>query len=366
MTEMIILGLDIGGANTKYGLLLVKDEGKTILASGSDYFPLWKRFSEYPQYLRRLKSNLTEKWGDIDQVVFVTTAELADCFQTKKEGITKLTALVKSVFPHKHGKEVLILNINGEFLPAQKAQEHFLTVSATNWVASALIIAKEYPNCLLLDIGTTTTDILPIYNGMIAAKGKTDLERLIHSELVYTGLLRTNVATICHTVMFDKQEIPLASELFATSGDVYLLLDELKEEQFTTETADGKPATKEHAKARLARIICADINQLSSEEIISIARQIKNAQLQQISQALMKKMTEYTKQFNEQPFVVLVGSGAPIIGQAVLQHSNIQEYLILTEDQNTVKNTFPAIAVAKLFANKVFMSKEEKISGSPD
>ena len=50
-----------------------------------------------------------------------------------------------------------------------------------------------------MDMCTTTTDIIPIINKQNIAK-HTDVERLGSGELVYTGMLRTNIATIVHSI----------------------------------------------------------------------------------------------------------------------------------------------------------------------
>lgn len=68
-------------------------------------------------------------------------------------------------------------------------------------------------DCILVDIGSTTTDIIPIRNGSEAARGKYDIERLNTGELVYTGMLRTNVATIVDRVPIDDKWYRVSSEL---------------------------------------------------------------------------------------------------------------------------------------------------------
>ena len=53
-----------------------------------------------------------------------------------------------------------------------------------------------HPDALLIDVGSTTADVVPIVAGRVAATGRNDLERLQAGELVYTGVLRTNLAAI--------------------------------------------------------------------------------------------------------------------------------------------------------------------------
>ena len=65
-----------------------------------------------------------------------------------------------------------------------EAKENYLEVAGVNWVATAWLVSKFIKNCIVVDIGSTTTDIIPIVDGKMVVKGKTDLERLSNGELV--------------------------------------------------------------------------------------------------------------------------------------------------------------------------------------
>ena len=54
-----------------------------------------------------------------------------------------------------------------------------------NWHAGAALIARYCREALLIDMGSTTTDIIPIVAGAVAARGYTDAERLTTGELAY-------------------------------------------------------------------------------------------------------------------------------------------------------------------------------------
>ena len=108
----------------------------------------------------------------------------------------------------------------------------------------------------------------------MAAQGKTDLDKLMCGELIYTGSLRTNVAAIVHSVPIRDGCATVSSELFALSGDAHMILGHITEEQYTSETADGRGKTVPEALARLARVVCADTEMLTKQEIIDIAKYI--------------------------------------------------------------------------------------------
>src|SRR5262249_43386755 len=125
-------------------------------------------------------------------------------------------------------------------VPVGAARDRPLPPAAANWLASALLVARTVRDAILVDCGGTTTDLIPIAGGEVVARGRTDLDRLRCAELVYTGALRTNVATIVRTVPIRGEPCPVASELFAISADAYLLLGRLTPEHCTCSFPDGR------------------------------------------------------------------------------------------------------------------------------
>jgi probable H4MPT-linked C1 transfer pathway protein len=343
----LVLGLDIGGANTKYVLLSYTNKKAELLMAESEYFPFWKDHQKLALFLTNLKEKIESKFGLVNQVSFVTTAELADCYQTKKEGIKDICSAVDEVFSDKNP---VIMDVNGNFINMADASKKWLEVAATNWFASASLIGLHYPNAIVIDIGSTTTDFIPVNEGKVVAKGKNDLERLTSKELVYTGLLRTNVATVVQNLKVRSENVSISSEFFATTGDVYFILDDLEASEFTVETADGKPITKRNSLARIARVVCADLNQLSKNELLDIAKQIKLKQIQILSSSLEKVLQNYQKKYKIIPEFVLIGSGARVIGSEILKQLDISSSIFADEIfiQETT-NCFNAFAVAELY-----------------
>ena len=116
------------------------------------------------------------------------TAELSQLFRTKREGVRFVLDSIEAAFP---GASVHVYTVDGRFLTPADAREHPLSVAAANWAATARAVAVHHPDALLVDIGTTTTDLVPIVGGEVVAVGHTDPERLMSAELLYTGAVRT-------------------------------------------------------------------------------------------------------------------------------------------------------------------------------
>ena len=139
------------------------------------------------------------------------------------------------------------MGFDGQFHLIAAILENPLLAAASNWLALATIAARlvGQGGGLLIDVGSTTTDIIPLIDGNPAPRGRTDTERLGSGELVYTGVRRTPVCALADRLPFGGVPTGLAAELFATTHDVYLTLGALPEKPDDTDTADGRPATRE-------------------------------------------------------------------------------------------------------------------------
>lgn len=314
----MILGIDIGGANTK----VASSDGKHVELH---YIPLWKN-TRLPEVLldiaRRLKP---------EKVGVVITGELADCFPDKETGISYIVDSVHSAF-----KDAYFLDSSGVFTKEKKR-----SIAAANWMASALFAGKDYKDCIFVDIGSTTTDIIPISGGVPRA-GRTDFERLKMSELVYSGVLRTNIAAILDTVKLNDAILRISSELFAITADAYMLLGMVSGEEYTCDTPDGAGKTLIDARRRLARVVCADLTEIGDEELFSIAQQVMEAQLMDISYALR----DVAKRYGIRK-IVACGIGE-FLAKRAAEKLGFDIVLLSEKYGKEVSKVFPAYAVAQL------------------
>jgi (4-(4-[2-(gamma-L-glutamylamino)ethyl]phenoxymethyl)furan-2-yl)methanamine synthase len=301
------LGWDIGAVNVKAALLSPEQAERNQVASQP--LEIWRDKNQLPGILQKIYADLSP--GAPPQAMAVTmTAELSDAFSTKREGVLFVLECLKSCFPD---PAIYCLSLSGEFVPVSEALSRPLEFAAANWLASALWIAKQLPNCLLLDVGSTTTDIIPILDGDVNVSERTDLARLSSGELVYTGALRTNLAAIVQSVPVAGQVCRVASEYFAISGDVHLILGNLEPHDYTCPTPDGQAPSVDSARKRLARLVCADDEMLSTSEIDELARHIYTRQIRQIQEGIGQVISRLP-QLRIHP-VVILGSGA-FLGKA--------------------------------------------------
>lgn len=323
---MQVLGLDIGGANLKAAC----SDGRSL----SRPFPIWK----YPERLAaEIRSLETQLASQTDVFAVTMTAELADCFETKAAGVAHILAAVQEVAG---SRPVLVWLTDGRFATCEAAIRQPLLAAASNWQALATWATRLVGTtpALLIDIGTTTTDLIPIDGGQVAATGRTDVTRLLAGELVYTGVRRTPLCAVASVVPFQGSMCPLSAELFATTLDAYLCLDQISEDVTDLETANGRPATKAAAHDRLARQLCCDRDELNADQAAVMARFLADRQRRQITQALDQVLQARPPR----EAVIISGSGSFLAEQIVISHPHLKDASLIEIGRRGTDN--PAVA----------------------
>jgi probable H4MPT-linked C1 transfer pathway protein len=271
-TPVSWMALDIGGANIK--------AAHTAGPAQTLPFELWKR----PDELSLAVAALAATFPPCDRVAVTMTAELCDCYPTKAVGVNAVLDAVLDAFL---SRPIAVWGVDGRFHEIDAIRQQPALAAAANWLALATLVARLVPDGagLLIDIGTTTTDLIPLDRGWAAARGRTDTERLQNGELVYAGIRRTPVCALATELAYREVPIGLAAELFASTLDVYLTLDELAADPKDLSTADGRPATKDAARDRLARMIGTDRDTFTADDALAFAHAADAALLARLETA---------------------------------------------------------------------------------
>ena len=275
-----VVGWDIGGVNTKVARLSRTPDGP-VLQSASVAYEIKDDPLALADTLARAASSVGSEIGDRHAVTM--TAELSQAFRTKREGVEFILDALEATFV---GCELHVYTVDGRFLSTTEARKATLLVSAANWAATASLVARWRPTCVLIDIGTTSADLIPVLNGEVVAHGRTDPERLLSGELVYTGVLRTPAEAIASHVPLWDGDASIAADGFALIGDVHLWLGRLEPRDYTCRTPGGRVPSREWAAERLARVVCADRDILDNHAIDRIARALARAQVNTVAAAL--------------------------------------------------------------------------------
>ena len=194
MNRQTVLAFDIGGANLK----LATSDGLSI----SRPFPLWK----WPERLVGELQSMLELAPQCDMIAATMTGELADCFATKREGVRHI---VNALCEAAGDCPVSIYLVDGSFVSPLIASEQPHLAAASNWHALASYVAASVVpdrDAILVDIGSTTCDVIPLSQGRVATEYLTDTTRLLASELLYMGVERTPVCSISATLPYRDEE----------------------------------------------------------------------------------------------------------------------------------------------------------------
>ena len=359
MKNLTILGLDIGGANTKAALVQFSNSKILDSIHYVEYFPFWeKKLNEIPKIFKNIISIFKNKnfsLKNIDYIAITITAELSDAFQTKREGIlTILTALGK-VFEK---EKMFFISNSGKFLDYIAAKSEFSNIAAANWMSTSLFLGQFISQGILIDAGSTTIDIIPIVNSVPVAKGKDDISRMLNHELIYTGGLRATIPSITQFVPYKEKLVRISFEKFALISDVHRILNNISEIEYINDTADNRSKSIEDCYARLARIICMDFETITKDELDEIAYYIYKKQIEIVSDEIQKFITELIKRvplFERNLSFVITGISANFLAKKSLKklgYDNIQDYEKITNIPDQISSSAFAVAGALYFQLK--------------
>jgi probable H4MPT-linked C1 transfer pathway protein len=286
-----VVGWDLGGANLKLALI----EGGRVV-----------RVAQIPCPLRQEAGKFDSALGEAFRLcppsavhAVTMTGELSDVFPDRRAGVAYLVEMMREATD---GEALFYAGRLG-FLDHTRAAECPLDVASANWHASAAFVAQSFPEALFLDVGTTTTDLIPLKGAMVAARAFTDGERLAERELIYTGVVRTPVMAVTRTVPFKGRMQGITAERFATMADVWRLLGELAADADPYPTPDLKGKTTQDSAVRLARMLGRDLSDAGLLAITDAARLLAVCQLAEIEAAAHMLITRES-----------IGAGAPIVG----------------------------------------------------
>jgi hypothetical protein len=310
------LALDIGGANIK-------------VADGSGYvsvypFALWRNSEQLEHELRRVIAEAPAS----DHIVATMTGELADCYESKEEGVNQILLSLQRAADGRHTRVYLT---DGSMVTPIVAGRRYAEAAASNWHALACFAGRfmELGFALMIDVGSTTCDVIPFRDGLPTHSATTDTQRMVRGELVYTGIERSPLCAVVRTVPYRASICPVAHELFATMQDVYVILGSLPEDRATHYTADGRPATKNYARVRLARSICVDTEQFNHRDAVAIAQSAAEAQAEILANGIERVIQ---RQPAPPTSIVLCGHGE-FLARAALEQIGLNATIVSFSQQ---------------------------------
>ena len=282
MSHKNFIGWDIGGAHLKIASV---DNSGNINFVNQYASPLWQGAdcleALFPKAIKELPKSKHVH-------ALTITAELADVFENREQGVASLI----NVFEKSLGKDISLYALDNGLLNLESVRSKPMQIASANWHASSSYAASIIESGVFIDIGSTTTDIIPFYKNKLINKGYNDQTRLRFDELVYTGVIRTPLMALANKAPFKGEWQNIAAENFATTADVYRVLSCIQEEDDLMDAADGKSKDIQGSVQRLARMIGADNNGAVDIECWhKLAEYFRERQLQLISNALLRVLS---------------------------------------------------------------------------
>ncbi len=306
------------------------------------YLPLRTKKEE----LEGILKTLLRSYSDYHIRKFIITTS-SSFYSSAKETID---FVVQSVTKFIQSMNILCYTIDGDFLPIEEAIITPEKVVSAGWKALGdgiwELVGKD---ALIVNFSTRTTSFIPIKEGKILSNSSSDHERMKHSELLYYGLLETNVAFIKPKFEYKGDIYNLPFEPHAVAADVFLITNDLPQTDYIIDTPDKKAKFKEDAINRIRNMLCIVDDCLEEEDLVEIAEQLKSHMLEEINTNIKRKLEEYN--LNR---VIITGSGSNVLYQ-YLKNKMIYGELIQATDIIRSAEVNPAYCIAYLYAKKMIV-----------
>ena len=332
------IGWDLGGIHIKAAL--VDESGIEAVAQVPCL--LWQGVEALDASLQALPA-----WAREEACHAVTmTGELCDAFSSRHEGVAELVRWAT----HRLNGPVRIYAGRVGFMAPEPSLRAAPDVASANWHATARLVGRRCGDALLVDVGSTTADLIPVIAGNPRAQGYSDAERLRTGELVYTGAVRTPLMALGPRVPFRGHWVGLMAEHFATTADIHRLLGTLDGDADQQEAADGRGKSIPETETRLARMIGCDRADATPAEWRELAAAFADAQLARLVEAA-RQVLSASPLPGDAP---LVGCGAGrfiaerLAGRLARPYRDLNDILAPGLDNAWISTCAPAVAVALL------------------
>jgi len=332
MSKLQTLGWDIGGAHLKAVLLNVDGE---LLGTLQVACPLWRGLDNLSSAIHTVLNSFKINPHQAKHAITMT-GELVDLFANRHVGVNVIAQFVNQLLV----QQCQFYAASKGFVSIVQVAENTNCIASTNWHASARLIAHYRSDALLLDIGSTTSDIIAIQSGKVLSSALSDASRLQEDTLVYTGVIRTPVMALGQKLLLESVETNVMAEYFATMADVYRLTGELDESSDMAETSDGKGKSLQESARRLARMVGCDVEDKPLDSWVQLAFSCRTLQLMQLKAAVLKHF---------KPNMPIIGVGAGSFLVSVIAEDLNTPYLsidaILTSNMPAFKQNSHALAI---------------------
>jgi uncharacterized hydantoinase/oxoprolinase family protein len=336
-----VIGWDIGGAHVKAALI----EHGVLVDAAQWPCPLWQGLQHLQRAVDAAALRWPEGFGLAQTLHAVTmTGEMVDLFPHREAGVAAIGALLTRALV---GPAIFYAGEPG-WCGAADLSARWEVVASANWLATAQFAARvlalevgaagssgpgDRPGPgdggVLVDIGSTTTDLIALGGGRPQAQGRSDAERLATGELVYQGVVRTPLCALGPRVAFQGLARNVMNEFFATTADVYRLTGELDPAHDQHPAADGAVKDAAATRQRLARMVGLDARDAPEADWLAFARAWRALQRDELRGQLQRVLGAATPVSSAAPLVsagcgdFLVAELAGVLGRPLRSFASL-------------------------------------------
>ncbi|MBT2332643.1 H4MPT-linked C1 transfer pathway protein [Variovorax paradoxus] len=303
--ERSTIGWDIGGAHVKACLL----QGGEVVDVAQWGCPLWQGLD----HLARALQAASARWPGLAaaQHAVTMTGEMVDLFPDREAGVRGIASALAASLPVQPDALHFFAGDAGWCATAADVARHWEHIASANWLATARHAALVFPEGVLVDSGSTTTDLIAFGNQRVLTTSRSDAERLVSGELAYHGVVRTPVCALAQRIEWRGHARHVMNEFFATAADVYRLCGELDPAHDLYPSADNADKSLAATRQRLARMVGLDERDASAEEWLELARTWRAAQVGAIGAQLRRVLAAHA--LSRDAVVVSAGCGAFLV-----------------------------------------------------
>ena len=323
--ERSVIGWDIGGAHVK-ACLMQRGE---VVDVAQWACPLWQGLGHLDPVLRHAR----ERWPQLAsaQHAVTMTGEMVDLFEHREDGVQRIAERVSGGLAA--ALPVQFFAGDAGWCGPCDVARHWAGIASANWLATARHVARHAlprPGDLgnhvgnhlagegvLVDIGSTTTDLIAFGAGRVLTTSRTDAERLATGELVYHGVVRTPLCAVAPRIAWRGATVNVMNEFFASSADVYRLTGELDPLHDLYPAADNAAKDAPATRRRLARMIGLDQRDATPLEWTELAQAWRAAQVAELAGQLRRVMALH--RLGAGAAIVSAGCGDFLVTEIVAQ-----------------------------------------------
>ena len=277
-----VIGWDLGGAHLKAARV---DRDGVVHAVAQVACPLWQGLHHLEAAMAATRAVV----GEAARHAVTMTGEMTDLFPGRREGVVTLAGAMHGLLP---AAGLRFFADDLRFVGLEEVPVHAEAIASANWLATAAVVARRLPAALLVDIGSTTTDLVPVAGGAVRTAGAGDYHRLVSGELVYTGVVRTPLMALGDAVTVGADRVPLMAEYFATTADIYRVTGELPGQADLHPAADGGAKDVAQSARRIGRMIGCDLEAFSTREWLGIAGEFRRLQVGRLAAACARQLAQ--------------------------------------------------------------------------